>query len=454
MATKLGAPNDKSIMGHYWRLSGDDKTAIDYACGDGTTTWQLRDAQMKQIHAQELDLVHDVESRLIPVLARMMVRGVKVDEERLEWLIEKIDVDVEQLKNEFPSEFNARSPLDVQAWMEKHGHNDWPRTAPSKTRPNGSPSFTSDYLERHDAGKKIIKLRKWENLKATFCLPLQERHLFKGRVHTSFNQLRGDDFGTVTGRLSSSDPNLQQVPKHDEELGRLYRSVFVPDYGLWGERDYSQCEPRLMAYYTRCKVLLEDYRNNPKADAHQAVADAAGIDRNTGKRVNQTLITGGGKKVLTQKYKIPEAQVDKIWNNYFRAMPEIRPFQKKAANRYRQRGYMLDLLGRRARLDDPDRDYTALNRLLQCGNASMLKLKMVEIDDYLRGAKAPVEMLLNCHDALSFQFDEGARPVYAECKRIMEDFSSEGAIIKLDLPIRVDEGEGVSWSEATYGEEK
>ncbi len=468
MAAKLGVPNDKSIMGHYWRLSGDDKMAVDYACGDGTTTWQLRDAQMKEIHAQELDLVHDVESRLIPVLARMMVRGVKVDEERLEWLIEKIDVDVTQLKNDFPSEFNARSPLDVQAWMEKHGHSDWPRTAPSKTRPNGSPSFTSDYLERHDAGKKIIKLRKWENLKATFCLPLQERHLFKGRVHCSLNQLRGDDFGTVTGRLSSSDPNMQQIPVHDEELGRLYRSVFVPDYGLWGERDWSQLEPRLMAYYTRAKVFLDDYRNNPDADSHKAVSKAANPNweqmsvadqkqyRNTfGKRLNMLMVTGGGIRAIVNKYKVSENEAQTMLNKYHKTLPELRPFQKKAARRFRERGYVLSLLGRRCRLDDPDRDYVAFNRLLQTGNADMLKYKMVKIDEYLQqegGIKSGVEMLLNCHDALSSQFklDPHSRAVYAECKHIMEDFSSENTIIKLDLPIKVSEGEGKSWGEATY----
>jgi DNA polymerase I-like protein with 3'-5' exonuclease and polymerase domains len=458
---------DKEAMGHFWRLSGDDRMAVDYACGDGVTTWQLRDAQMKQIIKQELVQVHGIESRLIPVLARMMIRGIKVDEERLEWLISKINTDVEQLKNDFPSEFNARSPIDVQAWMEKHGHTDWPRTAPSKTRPEGSPSFTSDYLERHPAGQKIIKLRKWENLNASFCIPMQDHHLWRGRVHTSFNQLRGDDYGTVTGRLSSSDPNMQQVPKHDEELGRLYRSIFVPDYDLWGECDFSQIEPRLMAYYTRSKVFLNDYRTNPKADAHTAVSKAmlrvTGRNwddltpaeqrhhrNNYGKRVNQTVITGGGKNAIVHKYKVPASEAEGMIREYHRALPELRPFQQKAAQRFRTRGYVLSLLGRRARLQHRDKDYTAMNRLLQVGNADIIKEKMVAIDDFLRAQKAPVEMLLNCHDSISFQFDKKARPVYDECKRIMEDFSSERAMIKLDLPIVVDDGEGKNWAEATY----
>lgn len=469
----------KDEMGHYWRLAGDDRVAVEYACGDGTSTWQLRDAQMKELEAQELMRVWDVESRLIPVLARMMVRGIKVDEARLDWLLDERAkgspaYKVVQLLNAFPPDFNERSPIDVRAWMERHGETGWPMTAPSKTFPNGQPSFTADWLEKSEAGKKIVDLRKLTNLRNSFILPLKERHLWNGRVHTTFNQLRGDEYGTVTGRLSSSEPNMQQVPKHDEELGRLFRSAFVPDFDWWGERDYSQIEPRLLAYYTRAKALLDAYRTDPNTDAHMAVSkainaakiasgemDAAALKKyrnDIGKRINQTLVTGGGKGVLVSKYKVPADQVDKAWNDYFRAMPEIRPFQKRAAMRMRQRGYVIDLLGRRARLNDPNFDYRATNRLLQCGNASILKDKMVAVDDYLesesKGGKRPAcEVLLNCHDALSFQFDESARRVYDHCKIIMEDFSSEQATIKLDLPIIVDQGEGRNWATASYGEE-
>lgn len=467
MADRLNLPNDKKIMGSFWRLPGDDRMAVEYACGDGTTTWQVRDAQMLEIQAQELERVHAVESRLIPVLARMMLRGVKVDEERLGWLIGHVDSEVEKLKNEFPSGFNALSPKDVQAWMENHGHTDWPRTAPSKTRPQGSPSFTSHWLEGHGAGRKIIKLRKWENLNATFCLPLRDRHLFKGRVHTTFHQLRNDEYGTVTGRLSSSEPNAQQVPKHDEELGRLYRSVFVPDYGMWGERDYSQIEPRLMAWYTRARVFLDDYRNNPKADSHTAVARQMRPDwekmtkeeqkayRNaTAKRANQTVITGGGKNALMHKYKMGQREAEELLSRYFRTVPELKPFQKKAARLFRERGFVRDVLGRRAHLLDPNKDYTAMNRLLQMSNASILKYKMCVVDDYLRSEGVQVEMLLNCHDALSFQFalDGKSRRAYDESRRLMEDFESDDTLIKFDLPMKVDEGNGPNWSIATYGE--
>lgn len=474
----------KDAMGHYWRLRGDDAVAVDYARGDGTTTWQLRDVQMKDIckpgvfngePVPSLELVHSIESRLIPVLARMMVLGVKVDPERLEWVVKEVDRQREVLANTFPSGFNPLGPTDVQAWMEKNGCTDWPYTAPSKTFPKGKPSFVAAWLETHDAGKQIIKYRKLNNLESSFIFPLRDRHVYNGRVHTQFNQLRGDDYGTITGRLSSSEPNMQQVPKHDEDLGRLFRSAFVPDFDVWGDVDYSQLEPRLMAYYTRAAVLLKDYRTNPKADAHTSVskamlrADKRNWDdltpaeqrhhrNNFGKRVNQTVITGGGKNAIVRKYKVPEGEADKMIANYHRALPELKPFQRRAATRFRQRGYMLSLLSRRMRLEDPERDYTAMNRLLQGGNADIIKLKMCEVDEYLeserKGGKRPdVDVLLNCHDALSFQFDAAARPVYDKCKEIMQDFSSDRAVIKLDLPITVDDGEGSSWAVATYGEE-
>lgn len=463
--------NDKEAMGHYWRLSGDDHTAVEYATGDGTSTWQLRDAQMVQIRAQELERVHDVESRLIPVLARMMIRGVKIDVEYLDRLIDDLDKKSEKLLNAFPSEFNPLSGDDVQHWMEKNGHTDWPRTAPSKTFPHGKASFTEKYLKTHAAGRQVLDLRKLNNLNSTFCKPLRNEHLWNGRVHTTFNQLRNDEFGAVTGRLSSNSPNLQQVPKHNRELAELIRAAYVPDFGLWGERDYSQIEPRLMAYYTRAKVFLDDYRNNPKADSHTAVAkmmhphwddlskDEQKTYRNvTAKRCNQTVITGGGPSAVARKYDMSEDDARELFRVYLKAVPELKPFQKKAARLFRSRGWVMDLLGRRAHLRDPDKDYTAMNRLLQMSNASALKLKMVEVQEYLdgetKGGVPPaIEILLNCHDALSFQFDEAERTRYTEIKRLMEDFHSDAAVIKVDLPIRVDEGEGRNWAEATYGSE-
>lgn len=460
---------DNNEMGHFWRLRGDDAMATEYACGDGTSTWQLRDWQMQQIEAQDLGLVHDIESRLIPILARMSCRGIKIDLERLDWLKTEIQGRLQRLYEGLPSDFNVRSPGDVQKWCVDHGQLDWPFTPGRLVKGVRvpAPSFPESWLETHEAGKQIIAVRKLETLNSTFVQPMATEHLWNGRVHTSFNQLKTDEFGTVTGRLSSSAPNLQAVPKHNEMIGRLFRSIFVPDDGMiWRSDDYAQVEPVLLAFYSRCKVLIDGYRADPPVDAHSAATRAITpnwqslsdkefkkIRNDTGKRVNQTLVTGGGKGVLVKKYKVDPKEVDRIWNEYFRAMPEIRVLQKQSSARFRRRGYVLSLLGRRARLRHANLDYTATNRLLQCGNADILKLKMVEMDEYLASEGRPVDLLNNVHDSIDFQFLEENRKYYEECSRIMQDFS-EGQVIELDVPLRVDGDEGPNWAIASYGPER
>lgn len=463
------AAKPRTAMGHYWRLSGDDVMVVEYAEGDGTTTWQLRDWQMKEIASQGLELVHDVESRLIPILARMTVRGIRIDEEYLDELRCTVDLDIERLLGEFPSGFGVWDKAAIEAYMTDHGITDWPLTA-GRVDKHGvrhqQPSFTADWFDKSEPGKKIVKIRKLTHLRDTFIVPLMETHDFNGRVHAEFNQLRGDEYGTITGRLSSSHPNMQQVPKHDKELAKIFRRVFIPDEGKrWASVDYSQIEPRLLAFYTRCKLLRDGYNANPPLDAHTSAsmgmrpdweqmtpAERKAYRDSFGKRINQTLITGGGKGVLVSKYKVDPAEVDAAWNAYFRAMPEIRPFQKRAAHTLVTRGYVMSLLRRRARYRD--KDYVALNRLLQCGNADILKLKLVEMQEYIdandRGAN--IDILNNCHDAFDFQFDNDGRAAYDDCLRIMKDFSSEGAVIKLDVPVEVDAGEGANWAEATFGE--
>lgn len=463
----------KGAMGHYWRLSGADPMAVEYAEGDGTTTWQLRDEQMKRImapllwpsgelKAPSLERVWDVECRLIPVLARMSIKGIKIDEELLHKTIDVVGKEVKTLMKEFPAGASIWSAADLLPYFEKKGVTDWPLTP--KT---GKPSIKEEWLKTSEAGKAVIKARKWTFLLDSFLVPLRDHHLWNGRVHTNFNQLRNDDFGTITGRLSSNDPNMQQIHKHNVELGKLFRALFVPDYEFWGDVDYSQIEPRLLAFYARCKVLLDAYQTDPKADAHYAVTEAmAGptkwasmskderkaMRNERGKRVNQTLVTGGGKGVIVTKYGVDPKEVDKIWDDYFRAMPEIKILQGQASKRMKQNGFVRSLLGRRAGLRDPNRAYIAVNRLLQCGNADILKIKMVEVDEYIASKGRPIDMLLNCHDSVSFQFDKEHKAVYDHCLEIMQDFGPDSAL-PIDLPITLDQGVGHNWAEATYGEE-
>jgi len=443
-------------MGHFWRLAGNDPVAVDYACGDGVTTFELRNWQLPRLEKENLLRVWRVENKLIPILARMSIRGIKIDEEYLNQLQIYVESKIDELSSALPEGFNARSRLQMEEYCRQHGATNWPLT------PTGKPSFAENWLDSFEAGQKIVQLRKLMTLMSMFILPLKETHIFNGRVHTTFNQLRGDDVGIITGRISSQDPSLQQIPKRDKKLGPIFRAAFIPDDGLiTADPDYSQLEPRILAHYTEIfskppynlnPVLLNAYRTDPNTDAHQAVADAAGIERTWGKNANMTIINSGGRNVLMSKYHVPPDKVDALLRDYFAAMPEIRKLQKLSENVMRERGYVVSLLGRRARLRSSGKAYTGLNRLLQVGNADILKLKMVEVDDYLAANGRPIELLNTVHDALLMQFEPGQAHHYKECLNIFTQCGPNDEI-KLAVPLKVNTTEGPNWSIATYGDD-
>lgn len=458
----IAAKDQKNAMAHFWRLNGKDPIGVEYAAGDGTTTWQLNDYQQKELDKQDLRRVYSIECGLIPVLARMSCFGIAIDELRFGKLRMELKQELSAMQAKLPANFNVRSPTDVKDWCEQNGHTDWPMTPPSRLHPEGQPSLAEAWLSTFEAGQQIVDIRKLMTLRDSFLMPLQVKHIWKGRVHTTFNQLRGDDFGTLTGRLSSSEPNLQQASKHDEKIGRMHRSIFVPDKGkIWGTADFSQIEPRLLAMYSNCRVLIDGYNADPPVDAHTSVAMACNKNwssmtaaeqkyyRNAiAKRINQTLLTGGGKGVLVKKYKMDPQEVDRVWNDYFRTMPEIKSIQKRMDLAMRQRGYIVTLLGRRCRLNDPNKSYVALNRALQGGNADIMKQALVDIDAYLESEGRPVQMLNTVHDSIDFQFDEDHRKVYEHCLKLM-CAAGRNLGIKM-VPVVVDTGEGASWAEASF----
>lgn len=431
----------RNYMGQYWRLPADDKVAIDYATGDGVTTWQLWVVQSKALEEQSLDRVHKVECDLIPVLNRMTMRGIKIDVDRLHRLKEVTTAARDRARESLGDEVNVNSSVQVRKLHEKHGITDgWPTTEA------GNPSFPEEYLKTTDLGRKIIAVRKSTRMLEAFIDPMIDRHLYKGRVHASFNQLRGDQHGTVTGRLSSSNPNLQAVPKRDEDAGVPFRSIFLPDDGkIWGSADYSQCEPRLLAHYSGCKVLVDGYTQKPSIDAHTAVAKAANIDRQSGKRLNQALLTGAGNNKAAMMLGLPMDEALKIVDAYFKSMPEIKTLQFEASTIMKKRGYVKSILGRRSRLEGEKFAYKAVNRLLQCSNADMIKLSMVRIDELCR-SEGGIDMINNVHDSIDFQYDPDKEHVYQQALEIMCDFP------QIRVPIEIDEDSGPDWAWASYGE--
>lgn len=458
LADKFGGEPKSAQMGNFWRLSGSDPDAVDYAAGDGITTYALWAAQQGVLDLEDLRTVWAVECRNIPVVHRMMWRGVKVDEEQLNLVNEYLGIQIKEAAKKLPKDFNVRSVPQITKLFRDAGFKDeqFARTPPSKTFPNGQPSFKEPWLQTNELGRSVVILRRYTNLRNSFINPLLTRHLYNGRVHPFYHQSRDETHGTITGRYSCSEPNMQQVPKRNKELGTIFRSIFVPDEGmLWGSVDYSQCEPRLLAHYGRVRVLVEGYTASPPVDAHSAVARAAEIDRDDGKRLNQAIITGAGMgKVLAMLVGAGKdgSTAKKVWDNYHKSMPEIKALQKQASSRMRQRGYVQTLLKRRARLADPSLDYQAVNRLLQCGNADIIKLAMAEVDEYLHAEGDETHLLASIHDDLGFQFWEERRHEYEKAQEMMKDFGP-GRPIQLRIPMEVESGEGNNWAVASYGAE-
>lgn len=459
----------KNAMGWFHKLSGADPVAVDYATGDGTSTWQLNDEQQKALDLEDLRRVWKVECRLMPVLNRMMVRGIKIDEERLHEVKRICNDRYKKAMGALPGWFtNDKSPSQLKRLFEEAGVlAQVPRTPPSERFPDGQPSFNAGWLKTHPLGQKVVAARQYRHIDNSFLTPLIDRHLHKGRVHTNFNQTLGEDeFGTKTGRLSSNDPNLQQIHKRNEELGRLIRSVFIPDAGMeWGESDYSQIEPRLLAHYSNCKVLVDGFRASPSIDSHAAVAAAMskrmGIEfdlktaegkliRQKGKTINQTLISGGGVGRIAAQLGLSMREAKNLMNDYFGEMPEIRTLQRESTASFEQRRYIRSLLGRKARLEGSRYSYKAINRILQLGNADVQKQAIVEADDYLRSMGDTTHIINNCHDALSDQHPKKDKRHYHGLIRIMIE---QGEKFNLIVPLEVDSDVGRNWSEATWGPE-
>lgn len=448
IVSKLGGARHKSRMGDLWKLAGDDPVVVEYAEGDGLSTFGLRDWQQADLDKQDLRYVWKLECDLIPVLNRITTRGIQVSEERLARTIEVMEERVRNAGEALPTGLNVRSHPQIRSLFTQEEID----TAPITEK--GNPSFSEKWLEATDMGRHIVAVRKSTNMLSSFLIPLRDKHVFNGRVNPSFSQMRGEFRGTITGRLSSMAPNVQAIHKRNVEMGMFLRRLYVVLFGRrWRSVDYSQIEPRLLAHYSGARVLLDGYRAVPAVDAHSAVAQSAGISRQHGKTINQLLLTGGGVGALAAALDCSRQQAQALFQQYFAKMPEIKTLQRDAAHTFRARGYVRTLMGRRCRIERRDLDYKAVNRLLQGGNADIMKRSLVLLDDLFAG-QDEIVMTNTVHDSIDFDMEPTARAeaLYAEAMRIMCDYGP-GTPFPIEVPIELEAGEGIDWAEATYGAE-
>ena len=443
-----GEATRKVQMSRFHRLSGNDAKARAYAIADVRATFALWESQQPILDSENLRLVHGVECRVLRTLQRMERFGVKIDEEKAHEIRNKLQRKLDDARKKIPKDLNVRSPRQLQEWFKQKNISGWPQTE------KGNASFPETWLISHEPGRLVVRVRKISNILNSFFDPLLERHIYDGRVHTNFNQLRQDEYGTVTGRLSSSDPNNQQVPKRDRELAPMFRSIYVADRDhIWSANDYSQQEFRVFAEYSGSAMLLEGYRKHPADDIHTVVANLLGVERDpTAKRMNLGMLYGMGKQKLADSLGISIQEAQAYRDQYDKFLPEARRFLKQAEHAARTRGWVRTKLHRRRRFPNRDYAHKAGNAIIQGTSADITKLKMVEIDEFFQRQGAG-HLLLQVHDELDWQFpdDDAGMLLDQRARSKMEKFDRED-LITLTVRMAVDCKHGPNWGEATFGD--
>ena len=439
-----------------------------YAEQDAVATLQLWQALKIELEKQDLWSIWRLETGLIPCLLDMRSKGVRVDLDKAEQNKRIIRKETDSLRMVIKKE----SGMDVDIWaaasiqkMFEKMNMDFPVTE------KGSPSFTKSYLNSHEAKvwQALVRLREFDKADSTFidCIL---RHEHNGRIHTELHSTRRDEGGTVTGRFSASNPNLQQIPARDKELKRLIRGLFIPEDGCkWGSFDYSSQEPRLLVHFAAnmpdimrdpvVDTIVEEF-NTGDVDLHQMVADLAGITRKQAKTVNLGIMYGMGVGKLADQLAISADEAKGLIDRHHQKVPFVKQLATAASNRAGDKGQIRTLLGRLCRFDlwEPSTfgynkpmnfeeankkyggmgklrrafTYKALNRLIQGSAADQTKKAM--LDCY----EAGLTPMLTVHDELCFNV-EGQEQA-TQIKEIMETGVPLKVPSKIDVDIQDDWG--------------
>ena len=431
-----------------------------YAEKDAELTYELWQELKKEILHQDLNSIFELEIELFPCLVDMRFLGVRVDVEQAHILKEELHTEEKQCLQLVKKE----TQIDVQIWAARSIAQVFEklRLPFDTTEKTNSPSFTKNFLQNHPHPlvKRIARAREINKAHTTFIDTIL-KHNHKGRIHAEINQLRGDNGGTVTGRFSYANPNLQQIPARNKELGPRIRSLFIPEEGhTWGVFDYSQQEPRLVVHYAVLQNLygvdevLEAY-NQGDADFHTIVADMAEIPRDQAKTINLGLFYGMGKNKLQAELGVSKDKADDLFRQYHNKVPFVKRLMDNVMNRAQERGQIRTLLGRLCRfhLWEPTQfgihkplphdaalaehgpgikrayTYKALNRLIQGSAADMTKKAMIEL--YKEGITPHIQV----HDELDISVSDNADKI----KEIMEH------AVSLEVPNKVDYESGPNW---------
>ena len=440
-----------------------------YAEKDAELTLELFKTLSREIKKQNLENIYQLETELFPCLIEMKFKGVRVDVEKAHKLKQQLNTEEKQLL----LEVKKHTGEEVEIWAARSIAKVFDKLAlPYElTSKSKLPSFTKNFLSEHPHPtiKLIAKAREINKAHTTFIDTII-KHQYKGRIHADINPIRSDQGGTVTGRFSYSNPNLQQIPARNKDLGPMIRSLFIPEVNhKWGCFDYSQQEPRLVVHYAAATEpicfddsvinIVEKFKND-SVDFHQTVADMADISRTQAKTINLGLFYGMGKNKLQAELGLSKVDADNLFNKYHENVPFVKDLMNRTSNHAQASGSIGTLLGRKCRFDkwEPNTfgmhtpmsyeeaertygrgrikrafTYKALNKLIQGSAADMTKKAMLDL--YKEGIIPHIQI----HDELDISIESKE-----QAKKIIEIMENA---VTLSVPNKVDFESGDTWGD-------
>ena len=435
-----------------------------YAERDAVATLKLWKRLETELYKQELWDVFNLETKLFPCLVDMRFKGVRVDLEKAAF----IKKDLMQREQKIVNKIKDLTGINVEIHAARSIAKafDKLKLPYDRTEKSDEPSFTKNFLQNHphELARCIADAREINKAHTTFIDSIT-KHSVKGRIHADINQIRSDQGGTVTGRFSMSNPNLQQIPARHPEIGPMIRSIFIPEEKtVWGSFDYSQQEPRILVHYAKLQNLegvdgIVDAYNDGDADFHQVVADMAGIERKQAKTINLGLMYGMGKNKLMSELGLMKESAEKLIKQYHAKAPFVKKLMDNVTRKAENYGKIRTIGGRachfelwqptqfgifkplplemaRKEYDEPLKrafTYKALNKLIQGSAADMTKKSMVAL--YENGIIPHIQI----HDEVDISVESDK-----QAEQIIEIMESA---VTLKVPNKVDYEYGKNWGD-------
>jgi len=450
--------NAKSEM---WKLPAHFVGA--YAEQDAALTLKLWQFFKGIIVKEDIADIFDLELQVLKVVFDMRKKGVRVDLEKAEELKVYLQREEEKVLQE-----SGGTNIDIWAAASIAKAFDAEGLTYPKTPKSGQPSFTKNFLANHAHAlpQAVVRARELNKARTTFIDTII-KHQHNGRIHAEAHSLRSDDGGTVTGRFSYSNPNLQQVPARNAEIGPMIRGLFLPEVGeLWGAFDYSSQEPRLVVHYssllklTGAQEFADQYNVDATTDFHQMAADIVGVPRKQAKDINLGLFYGMGKNKLAEQLGLEYEDAKDLFKEYHGKVPFVQQLADRCMQTASEKGVIRTKKGRKCRFDkwEPNAyglykpqtyedayaehgpaikrafTYKALNRLIQGSAADQTKAAMVALH------KEGITPLIQVHDELDISVAE------PETASIIQEIME--TCVDMQIPSVVDAEFGPSWGEA------